>query len=608
MIVDLLKELNALDEHPSLEAKACRGNELGVSFFETVCAFANEPGLGGGRVALGVARREGDMFGGYEVCGVGDPDKIQQDIASGCQGMFNVPLRPRLTVESYQGHTVIIAEIDERAPNDKPVFFVKQGLPAGAWRRIGSTDQRCTDDDMVIFYGSRQGESYDRTILAQTMLADLDADALEHYRTLRRKVNPQAEELSFSDDELFQALGAVRRDGERWRPTLSGLLLFGGRLALRRELPMVRVDYIRVAGKEWVSDPDRRFESTIDMRGPLLMLVDRVLSAVIDDLPKGFELTEGESQAQTPTLPARVLREAIVNALMHRSYREHQPTQVIRYSNRIEIRNAGFSLKNEDTLGEPGSELRNPTLAAVFHETNLAETKGSGIRTMRRLMKEHGFSPPTFESNRAENFFINRLLLHHFLSQSDLEWLRGMPDTLNENQRIALIFVREQGAIDNQTLRQLTTSEVFSASNELRVLRDLKLLEPKGKGSATYYVAGQAFPAAQHTSLPAAHTSLPAAHTSLPNEHASLPPELSDRIAALGARPPADELRAVIAGLCRIGPLSATQLCAMLDRKGVDRLKRDHLTPMREGGLLDYLYPDMERHPKQAYIVPDPRP
>ncbi len=156
--------------------------------------------------------------------------------------------------------------------------------------------------------------------------------------------------------------------------------------------------------------------------------------------------------------------------------------------------------------------------------------------------------------------------------------------------------------------RDLTTSEVFSASNDLRGLRDLKLLEPKGKGSATYYVPGRAFPSAEHTSLSAEHASLSAEHTSLPAGHASLPPELSKKNATLGARPPADELRAVISSLCRIGPLSATQLCAILDRKGVDRLKRDHLTPMREGGLLDYLYTDMERHPKQAYIVPDARP
>jgi len=622
MIPDLLKELNELDEHPNLEAKSCRVGVLGNSFFETVCAFSNEPGLGGGRIVLGVTKNEDeDLFGGYEVCGVKNPDKLQQDIASGCSEKFNVPIRPRMILENRQGKPVVIVEVDERAPNDKPVYLVKQGLPRGAWRRIGSTDQRCTADDMAVFYGDRKGGSYDLSLLSHAGLNDLDPDAIEHYKTLRRKVNSGAEELTFSDHELLQALNAIRREDGVWKPTLTGLLLFGSRLALRRELPMVRVDYIRVAGKEWIGDPDRRFETTIDMRGPLLQLVDRVLAAVMDDLPKGFELKEGRVQSKTPTLPTRVLREAIVNALMHRSYREHQPTQIIRYSNRIEIKNAGFSLKNEDRLGEPGSELRNPNLAAVFHDTNVAETKGSGIRTMRRLMRQNGFSPPTFESNRGDNYFVGRLLLHHFLSEEDLVWLRLVPHELSDSQRMALIFAREQGAVDNRTLRQLTATDVLSASHDLRKLRDLGLLVQKGKGSATYYTPGPGFPPSgeiQHAGFPSEHTGLDNEHTGFPSGHAGLdsesgrraskiPEHLRQIVATLGGRPRRQKLREAVLALCQWKALGATSLCEILGRKDPDHLKRTILAPMVKSGQLEYLYPDMERHPRQAYRIPDSR-
>lgn len=622
MIEDLLIELNTLDEHPNLEAKACGSGCLGDSFFETVCAFSNEPGQGGGRVVLGVSRAENDLFGGYEVNGVQDSDKLQQDIASGCSERFNIPLRPRIIVEDYQEKTVLIVEVEERASSDKPVYFKNQNLPRGAWRRIGSSDQRCTEDDLVIFYGSRQGESYDRSIITHADLDDLDPDAIDHYRKLRSKVNSEAEELEYDDLDLLRALNAVQKHEGIWKPTLTGLLLFGKRLALRRELPMMRVDYIRVPGKEWVSDPDQRFETTIDMRGPLLQLVDRAAAAVMDDLPKGFELQEGHIQAETPTLPAKVIREAIVNALMHRSYREHQPTQIIRYSNRIEIKNAGFSLKNEDALGEPGSEPRNPTLAAVFHETNTAETKGSGIRTMRRLMEQNGFSLPTFESNRADNFFVARLLLHHFLSEEDIKWLEQIKSPLNDQQKLALIFIREQGAIDNQTLRQLTGCDVLASSNDLRKLRDLNLLEQKGKGSATYYLKGKHFPKSlaeliwenlhgedEDTSSSQNHTSLSSRHTSYEEFHTSFPDvtrELWEKIRLHENRvKDIDEFRSIIKELCSTHPRTVNQLCLILNRKGADRLKRDHLTPMRENGELSFLYPDMEKHPQQAYRIPE---
>ena len=61
--------------------------------------------------------------------------------------------------------------------------------------------------------------------------------------------------------------------------------------------------------------------------------------------------------------------------------------QIIRYSNRIEIINAGYSLKSLEAIGEPGSFSRNPHIAAIFHDTNLAETKGTGIKSMRKHLK-----------------------------------------------------------------------------------------------------------------------------------------------------------------------------------------------------------------------------
>jgi len=619
MTADILTELNLLDEHHRLEAKACRSGELGTSFFETVCAFSNEPKLGGGTIILGVSRDEDDPASDYEAHGVTSPDQIQLEIATGCANRFNVAVRPKITLEEYEGKSFIIVEIEERPAGEKPLYFAKQSLPRGAWRRIGSSDQRCTDDDMIVFYGNRSGESHDLILLPHASLDDLDPDEIEYYRTLRRRANSRAEELAWNDHDLLASLNAIRKnDQDIWTPTLTGLLLFGTRMAYRRELPMVRVDYIRVAGKAWVSDSEERFEKTVDMRGPLLPMVDRVLAAVMDDLPKGFELVEGQVQANTPTLPARALREAIVNALMHRSYREHQPTQVIRYSNRIEIRNAGFSLKNEDSLGETGSQLRNPTLAAVFHETNTAETKGSGIRTMRRLMKENGFSLPTFESNHRDSFFVSRFLLHHFLSESDLRWLSGIPSSLSDSQRIALIFLREQGAVDNQTLRQLTGSDVLTASAELRKLKDLNLLEQKGKSSATYYLPGPDLPErelpkseAEHGTLDPSHGTLDPNHVTLAPSHVTLEPshvtlekELPAKILTairdLGKKP-ALKIRPVILQLCSFRPYTVAELSMIFGGRNPRALKNDHLKPMIRDRSLSYTYPDMEKHPKQAY-------
>jgi ATP-dependent DNA helicase RecG len=390
---ELLESLNLLDENEHIEAK--RASEAGKSILETICAFANEPGLGGGWLLLGVVREEQALFPAYEVEGIAHPEKISSDIATQCRNSFNQPLRVEISTETIHGKAVLVVHVPEAQPQDKPIFFKAQGLPKGALRRISSTDQHCTDDDLAVFYQGRQTESFDSTLVADATMADLQPEAIADYRQSRAEANPDAEELRWSDEDLLQSLGCIRRkpqgpNPEAWQPTVAGLMLFGKPVALRRCFPMMRVDYIRVPGREWVPHPDRRFD-TIDLRDPLLRLVRRAQAAILDDLPKGFALEEGDLQRRdTPAIPLRVIREALVNALMHRSYRSHSPVQIIRYANRLEIRNPGFSLKSQDHLGEPGSQLRNPKIAAALYDTRLAETKGSGIRVMRESMEQAG--------------------------------------------------------------------------------------------------------------------------------------------------------------------------------------------------------------------------
>lgn len=248
--LELLERLNLLDENERIEAKA--GSEIGKSMLESVCAFANEPGLGGGWLLLGVARDEWALFPSYEVQGLDQPDKVSADLASQSADMFNRPLRLEIHTDSLSGKPVIVVFVPEAAPQDKPIYFKAQGLPRGAFRRIGSTDQRCTEDDLIALFQNRQLESFDAGMVPDAALDDFSPDAIADYRQSRRDANPDAEELRWRDDELLQALGCVRANEHgQWQPTVAGLILFGKPVALRRSFPMTRVDYIRVPGRDW---------------------------------------------------------------------------------------------------------------------------------------------------------------------------------------------------------------------------------------------------------------------------------------------------------------------------------------------------------------------
>jgi ATP-dependent DNA helicase RecG len=617
-VSDYLAILNALDENERLEAK--RGSEIGPAVLETVCAFANEPGLQGGTLLLGVVRDEADLFSPYVVEGVASPDVISAALATQCRELFNVPVRVQIASEQISGRTVLVVTVPEAQPGDKPIFVKTRGLPRGAFRRIGSTDQQCTEDDLLALYQGRQIESFDATVLPDTALGDLSADAISDYRRVRSEANADAEELRWADEELLESLGCARRHGGVLTPTVAGALLFGKPQLLRRVYPMTRIDYIRVPGKEWIPDPERRFDS-VEIRDYLFRAIRRALAAMLDDLPKAFGLAEGEAQrTDRPLIPQRALREGIVNALMHRSYRSHAPVQIIRYSNRIEIHNPGHSLKSPEHLGEPGSVPRNPRIAAVLLDTRFAETKGSGIRVMREMMAAAGLEPPLFESMRSKDSFVARYYFQHFLSEEAVRWLGRFRDVqLSDEEARALVAVREQGAIDNAMYRELNRVDTLASSQALRRLRDAGLLEQKGRGSATFYeptawllteeapLASDAGPlASKHPALssePEALSSNLPALSSNPHWQA-LPTDLKEMVSSLGQRATPDKVREALIRLCRYQAWQASELGSLFGRNP-DYLGTQYLRPLVSAKVLQYTRPDQPNHPHQAYRTVD---
>ena len=663
---ELFAELNSFDENRRIEAKSA--SAVGKSMMETVCAFANEPGLCGGYLLLG-AKRTGMAEDGrpvYEPENIENTDKVQSDFVAMCNSMFNVRIRPIINVEEYLGKTVIVVKIEELPESQKPAYFAKRGLPEGAFRRIGPSDEKCSEEDMYLFYQS--ADTYDSCIVDDADLDDIDENALNFYRKLRKEVNPDAEELTLDDVDLLRALGAIKKNKQGgYDLTYTGLLVFGKQMSLRRLVPSFRVDYIRISGNQWLSDGDNRFEQTIDMRGPLILMVNKACSAVMDDLPKGFELKKDSMQASTPAiLPNKVLREAIVNSYIHRSNRVNQPIQIIRYSNRIEIHNPGYSLKPQDDWGEPGSMLRNPRISEIFHDTNLAETKGTGIGAMRRLMKEAGLMPPTFESNHEANKFTARLLLHHFLSKENMEWLAQYAEFgLVNEQKLALVFVREVGAIDNATYRQLDSSITHARVRlEIHKLCDLGFIEKKGQGRNTYYIRtskvvslGERLPSQDERLLPQHSTlgeRLPPQDERLLPQHSTLgerlPPqgerllpqhgtlgeryqgeneryqgklgtfeeecmlkpreelvrelskELQERVNNIGSRASRETVCQLLIDLCAFKPYNYEELASILQRSP-KALKDKYLKPLRLANKLFYWIPEMINHPLQKYVA-----
>lgn len=105
--------------------------------------------------------------------------------------------------------------------------------------------------------------------------------------------------------------------------------------------------------------------------------------------------------------PIEAIREAVLNALIHRDYShftEGTPIQIDFFSDRLEIHSPGtlYGRMTVEDLGKARPDLRNPVLAAMAEFMLKTENRYSGIPTIRREMKAAGLPPPVFRNGRNE--------------------------------------------------------------------------------------------------------------------------------------------------------------------------------------------------------------
>jgi hypothetical protein len=296
-------------ETTAIETKLA--DRISDSILETVSAFSNEPELGGGYLLLGVENKGAEEAPDYRVSGVNNAEKLEPELATQCRNEMNFPVRPQIRREKHGDKLVVIAYIPEAEPNDRPVYIRKRGIEHGTYRRIGPTDQRCTKDDLAVLFQYRDHTKSDAKPLPGTSMQDVDGNALNEYRKLKKNTLYARVLLALSDTELLKCLNAVAEHQGRTVLTLAGLVLFGKFTALRRHLPMMRLDYIRVEGRQWVKDPASRHES-VEKLGQLFLIIPELISLIVEDMPRKFSLREDQIHREgAPLIPTYAIREAI---------------------------------------------------------------------------------------------------------------------------------------------------------------------------------------------------------------------------------------------------------------------------------------------------------
>jgi ATP-dependent DNA helicase RecG len=196
----------------------------------------------------------------------------------------------------------------------------------------------------VFGYMSGRGQpKHDEELVTEATLNDLDSVLLDKYVSQLRSSRPHAGYLDGSREDVLTRLHVCGRDGDAYKPTLAGLLMFGK--YPQEFFPQLMITFLQYYGTTEAEQTPRgeRFMDNQRFEGPIPEMIDRTELYVLGAMRKA-SLIEGTFRRDIPEYPRRALREAIANAVAHRDYSSYVKgsyIQIRMFADRLEVQSPG---------------------------------------------------------------------------------------------------------------------------------------------------------------------------------------------------------------------------------------------------------------------------
>ena len=393
-LIELAKKvIHQQAETQTIEVKTAH-EDCPKRLYDTLSSFSNQDT--GGIILFGLNENKK-----FAVEGVYDLQDLQKQVTHQCLQM-EPPVRAVFTFAELEGKDICSAEIPGIDLAERPCYYTGRGRLKGAFIRVGDADLTMTEYELYSYEAFRKHVHDDERIIERATLDSLEANMVEQYIFDKQKDRPRFAQLPLGT--TYEMLN-ILRDG---KPTFAAVFNFG--LYPQGYFPQLGITAIVVPGTEiGVTDEhDTRFLDNKRIEGNIKSMVAEALSFCMRNMKTRTVIDSKTGQRTDQTeYPITALREAILNALIHRDYSmytEATPIQLNIFTNRIEIHSPGslYGRMTVDQLGIARPDLRNPALAVMAETLTEAENRYSGIPTMRREMKKYGLREPVFENRRNE--------------------------------------------------------------------------------------------------------------------------------------------------------------------------------------------------------------
>jgi len=441
---DQLKELIKKGESETVEFKENFDREV----IETTGAFAN---IKGGNIFIGVSDKG-------KVIGVQLRKETVNSWVNQIVQSTDPRIIPEIEVDAVDGKNVVIISIKE--------FPIKPVSVKGrCFRRVGTSNRMMTPSEISEMHLYSMRISWDVFLAEGKTIKDIDMKKVRAYiRTANKTGRRKIADTPF---EVLKKLEFVNEDKITW----AALLIFGKEP--QRPLLQSAVHCGRFKKDKTVIIDDLMIETD------LISQVDEVMKFIIRHLSVRYEFEGKPRRKEIWEYPLDALREAVINAIVHRDYAAPSNVQVEIYDDHIQIWNPGrllLGITVEDLYKKDHkSVIRNRLIAQVFYDIGYIEKYGSGTIKILDLCRQQGIPTPKFQEGFGGFSVTFRKDVY------TEEYLRVLG--LNERQIKAVMYVKERERITNREYQTLTTVSNKTAYLELSdlVRKDVFMVEGAGK-------------------------------------------------------------------------------------------------------------------------------
>ncbi len=341
-----------------------------------LCAFANGDG---GLLVIGVDD-DGEITGPPDA-----PDRLQERLTSFLHTGCGKPVSAVCGLQEVGGRCVHWIHVPRHQRRYEPFSF-----DGRFWVRRGRSSVAPSASELQELFNAFGLVLTEKQVVPSATVSDIDVQAFRAFMQAQGMEMHQAPQPPIERD-LENALVCAEFDGEL-RPTLYGTLVFGRTPQAYPHTHSLFVQCSAYAGTDRAAD----VITTADCRGTVTDQVRRTIGW-FNSLGHG-ESYEGLIRENLPPIPDLVLREAVVNAVIHRDYAiVGSKVMVEVFDDRVDVTSPG-TLPNHMTVdqarGGGAPRSRNELLANAMLVHRLMEARGRGWLSMRRTMREFNGSDP----------------------------------------------------------------------------------------------------------------------------------------------------------------------------------------------------------------------